>query len=102
MATWLPEFMGFDGAIIEWDYADAESELVREARILISEEAFSLNAEFEVTSSPMVLFVSAESGQDSCYERQAFELGLGKYTVRSGRRVTDKTSVVCHHFQLQG
>ncbi|PYT01346.1 MAG: hypothetical protein DMF63_00395 [Acidobacteria bacterium] len=102
MATWLPEFMGFDGAIIEWDYADGESELIEEASILVAEGAFSRSVKYEVSSSPLVLFVAAEGGQESGYKRQTFEVGVGNYTVKSGRRVTDRTSVVCHLFQLQG
>jgi hypothetical protein len=102
MATWLPKFMGFEGAVIEWDYADVENELVEEAKTLIGNEAFSQSVEFEVKSSPLVLFVAAESGREPIYERQIFDVELGKYTVKSGVRVTDKTSVVCHLFQLQG
>ena len=63
-ATWLANFEGFAGALIEWGYADNDNDLVKEARQLIRESAFSETREFTVGSSPCVLFVAAERGRD--------------------------------------
>ena len=101
MATWLPGFVGFAGALVEWDYADAEDELVEESKALIHLGEFSQAVEFSVNSSPLVLFVAAERGHEDAYARQVFDLAPGCYRVRSGRRVTDKTAVVCHLFELK-
>ena len=100
MATWVPDFAP-NGALVEWGYADREDELIEAARNFVDRAEFSSCVEFVVRSSPLVLFMAVESGDDPTYDRIEFEIEMGKYNVSSGLRETEKSLVICHSFDLQ-
>jgi len=101
MATWLPPVGISEGVIIEWAYADSEDQVISEAYRWLRNGSVDVISDFEVETSPLVLFVSAEAGSDTIYDRQIFEIQPGPYEVASGGQVTDTTSVVCHRFRLK-
>jgi len=101
MATWLPPTEVNEGVIIEWAYADSEDQLISEAYRWLRNGAIDVISDFKVETSPLVLFVSAEAGDDTIYDRQIFEIQPGPYEVASGGQVTDTTSVVWHRFRLK-
>lgn len=98
-ATWLPEIDGENGALIEWGFADSEAQLIEEARFSVASGDFVSRLKFEVNSTPSIVFVAAERGDESIYKRIEFDIEPGKYEVETCVRESDKTLVVCHVFK---
>ncbi len=84
IATWLPRTEVHDGMVIEWEYADSEDQLISEGYRWLQNGSVDLVSSYQIESSPLVLFVSAEAGGDTIYARQIFEIELGSYEVESG------------------
>lgn len=99
-ATWVPDLVS-EGALVEWVCADSENELLEEARNFAEAAVFEEVLKFDIRSSPLVLFMAVEHGSQPIYGRLAFDIVPGKYSVKSGMRKTEKTSVICHLFGLQ-
>lgn len=100
MATWISD-LAPNGALVEWGYADKEDELIEEARNFVGRAEFSTSFEFEVRSSPLVLFMAVEAGNAPTYERLVFEITPGEYSIRSGFWETERNSVIAHSFERQ-
>ena len=101
MATWVSEFEGVEGVVVEWEYADSEEGLIAAVKELLGAGESSATNEMYIKESPIVLFVAAERGDEDMYGRQAIHIPTGKYSVTTARRATETTSVVCHIFRSQ-
>ena len=96
-ATWLTN----TEMLVEWCYAESEADLLKEVELWAENGDILFTSNFEVTSSRVVLLVSAEAGTDPLYDRLTFDLMPGRYIIESGVRENESTSVVCHRFKLR-
>jgi hypothetical protein len=98
--TWIPDIEDAEGALVEWGYGESETQLVAAARRFIAEGDFSVMNEFHVNRSPLILFDSAERGDEDAFGRLKIEVSAGKYTISSGYWKTEQASAICHVFRL--
>lgn len=99
--TWIPATGDTVGTLVEWGFADSESDILEELRELTVANDIDSPTIFEIKSGSVVLFAATESGLEPIYERLEFELVPGQYRILSGERKTERTFIIGHQFKLE-
>ena len=99
--TWIPATGDTVGTLVEWGFADSESDILEELRQLTVGVDIEGPKIWEIESGSVVLFAAAESGLEPIYQRLEFELVPGRYRILSGERKTVHTFIIGHQFKVE-
>ena len=90
--TWLPRLWG--GLVARWEYAENENSMQDALTRIPASLAYEPHGEFNVGSSPLNLFNSAEPGDEIVMPRLSIELAPGQYDVGWARYTPDDVTSV--------
>ena len=95
-ATWRPLKNLSEGILVRWIYADSEDEILEAALELTNSRVADEYIEFDINSSPLVLFAATEIGNDPIYPRLNFSLAVGRYGIFTSHRDDNQMGIICH------
>ena len=99
--TWFPSLDNEGGSLVEWGFADSETDVIKEVENCDFVDDLLISKNFSVKSSPLVLFTAAENGCEPIWERLEFDLEPGNYRVTSQDRKNGDTYIVCHRLTME-